>query len=277
MERVARVGTGGNTLPGDAIPGVQPAGTGMDGASAARPAGAGSVAAHDDTGRARPGPAPTRRRGSAVPQDGNKAMITLSALTLDQRPVGNSSPGPAPGTISLSGFSRDRTIFDSGAGVNLPPQARRVAYLFQDYALFPHLTVRQNVGFVLARGWLNPRSGEIHEAVDYWLAAFNLQDVAHQFPVELSGGQRQRTALARALVARPRALLLDEPFAALDPALRQRMRVELDELQTRLGVPMIIITHDPEDVAAFGEQVLCMNEGQVVPQAQGLLSVGLAA
>lgn len=196
---------------------------------------------------------------------GSGKSLTLKAIAGLMR--------PDEGHVRLDGT----TVFDSGAGVNLPPQARGVAYLFQDYALFPHLTVRQNVGFVLARGWLNPRSGEIHEAVDYWLAAFNLQDVAHQFPVELSGGQRQRTALARALVARPRALLLDEPFAALDPALRQRMRVELDELQTRLGVPMIIITHDPEDVAAFGEQVLCMNEGQVVPQAQGLLSVGLAA
>lgn len=180
---------------------------------------------------------------------------------------------PDDGHIRVDGA----TVFDSRTGLNLAPQARRVAYLFQDYALFPHLTVRQNVGFVLARGWLNPRSGEIHEAVDYWLSAFNLQEVAHQFPVELSGGQRQRTALARALVARPRALLLDEPFAALDPALRTRMRAELDELQARLGVPMIVITHDPEDVAAFGEQVLGMNNGQVVAHDEATVPVGMAA
>ncbi len=166
---------------------------------------------------------------------------------------------PDSGHIRLDGT----TLFDSAARINLAPQARQVGYLFQDYALFPHLTVRQNIGFGLKRGWLNPRRHDSCEAVDYWLDALHLSHLAHQLPHEISGGQRQRTALARALVAQPRALLLDEPFAALDPALRVMMRGELDELQQRLRIPMILITHDPEDVAAFGDDVLYLRDGTV--------------
>ena len=166
---------------------------------------------------------------------------------------------PDGGHVRLDG----QTLFDAAKGVNLPPQARNVAYLFQDYALFPHLSVRQNIAFGLARGWFNPRRNHASEAVDYWIEAFHLGEVAHQAPHELSGGQRQRTALARALVAQPRALLLDEPFAALDPGLRVELRAELDALQRRLQVPMVLITHDPQDVAVFGEQVLHMRAGEI--------------
>ncbi len=166
---------------------------------------------------------------------------------------------PDSGHIRLNGL----TLFDAAAGINLSPQTRKVAYLFQDYALFPHLTVRQNIGFGLARGWLNPRPNGPNQTVDYWLDAFDLRPLAHQLPAEISGGQRQRTALARALVAQPQALLLDEPFAALDPALRDRMRHELDELQRRLGVPMILISHDARDADVFGDQVLYLNEGML--------------
>src|SRR5690606_38082236 len=100
-------------------------------------------------------------------------------------------------------------------------------------------------------------------AVDYWLDAFALRAMAHQLPHELSGGQRQRTALARALITQPQALLLDEPFAALDAPLRRQMRGELDRLQQRLQVPMLLITHDPEDAEAFGDQVLCLRDGAI--------------
>ncbi|MDR2240868.1 MAG: ATP-binding cassette domain-containing protein [Zoogloeaceae bacterium] len=176
---------------------------------------------------------------------------------------------PDDGCIRLGGV----TLFDSRAGVDLAPQARKAAYLFQDYALFPHLTVRQNIGFGLAGGWRNPRPGRREEAVDYWLGAFHLEALAHQFPDELSGGQRQRVALARALAARPRALLLDEPFAAIDPALRVRMRGELDELQRRLDVPMVLITHDEDDVAAFGDHVACLRDGRIVDHAEACAAV----
>lgn len=167
---------------------------------------------------------------------------------------------PDSGSIRLAG----RTLFDHQAGINLPAQARKLGYLFQDYALFPHLNVRQNIAASLLPGWRNPPRNYRHAEVDYWLAAFHLQALADQYPAELSGGQRQRTALARALVAHPQALLLDEPFAALDPLLRKHMRQELADLQTRLQVPMILITHDPEDVAMFGEHVLNLQDGRIV-------------
>lgn len=166
---------------------------------------------------------------------------------------------PDTGHVRLA----DTTLFDSAQGVNLAPQKRQVGYLFQDYALFPHLTVRQNIASALVKGWRNPTRQFTHPEVEYWLAAFHLEEQAAHFPEQLSGGQRQRTALARALVSHPRALLLDEPFAALDPALRVRMRSELDELQRRLDVPMILITHDVDDVAVFGEHVVHLVAGRV--------------
>ncbi|MFO1261947.1 MAG: ATP-binding cassette domain-containing protein [Rhodoferax sp.] len=164
---------------------------------------------------------------------------------------------PDVGHVRIDG----ETLFDSASGLCQPPQARAVAYLFQDYALFPHLNVRQNIGFGAQKGWRNPAAGHTGADVERWLDAFGLHEVARQYPHELSGGQRQRTALARALVSQPRALLLDEPFAALDTDLRVNMRAELDTLQRRLGVPMVLITHDPEDVKIFGNQVLHMNQG----------------
>ena len=171
---------------------------------------------------------------------------------------------PDSGVIELAG----RTLFDSAGRVDVPARKRRVGYLFQDYALFPHLNVRQNIGFGLQRGWFNPSSRGETAAVRYWLEAFGLADVAHQRPAELSGGQRQRVALARALVAEPDALLLDEPFAALDPALRVRMRAELDTLQRRLDIPMLLITHDPDDAATFGGHVLTMADGRVAGEGR---------
>ena len=169
---------------------------------------------------------------------------------------------PDAGHVRVAGI----TLFDAEAGIDLPPQARRTAYVFQDYALFPHLSVRQNIAFPLLRGWLNPRQGMQDPTVDYWLDALQLTQVAQQRPDSLSGGQRQRTALARALVTDPRMLLLDEPFAAVDPVLRVDMRSELEALQRRLQVPMLLITHDPDDAAAFGGDVFTVLDGRVSEQ-----------
>lgn len=166
---------------------------------------------------------------------------------------------PDEGKITLHG----NALFDSKLNVDLKPQARKVAYLFQDYAMFPHLNVRQNIGFGLQRGWFNPRARSSHAQIDYWLDALELRGVAGNYPAQLSGGQKQRVALARALVAQPQLLLLDEPFSALDSTLRQRMRLELSDLQTRLDIPMVLITHDPDDVAAFGDQVVQISDGGV--------------
>lgn len=172
---------------------------------------------------------------------------------------------PDSGRISFDG----EPLFDSTAGTDVPARARRFGYLFQDYALFPHLDVRQNVAFGLHDGWRNPGSKLRVEAVERWLAAFELQEVAHQHPADLSGGQRQRTALARALVNTPRALLLDEPFSALDPALRLTLRRELDQLLTSLDIPVLMITHDPDDLPWFGAQTLQLRDGVLVEQGPG--------
>ena len=154
-------------------------------------------------------------------------------------------------------------LFDSAARIDMAARHRGFGYLFQDYALFPKLNVRQNVAFGLSQGLRNPSAKVDGAAVDRWLRAFELFEVAGQRPDELSGGQRQRTALARALVHSPRALLLDEPFSALDPELRGRMRTELDALLQRIDIPVLMITHDPEDLDWFGEEVLYLRDGVI--------------
>ena len=160
------------------------------------------------------------------------------------------------------GFGAD-VLFDKAAGIDVPARRRDFGYLFQDYALFPKLNVRQNIAFALQSGLRNPSAQVGGATVEQWLRAFELVDVAAQRPDELSGGQRQRTALARALVHGPRALLLDEPFSALDPALRQRMRKELDELLSRIDIPVLMITHDAEDLEWFGDEALYLLDGQI--------------
>jgi molybdate transport system ATP-binding protein len=159
---------------------------------------------------------------------------------------------------------KDKVLFDSRSGIHLPARQRGLGYVFQDYALFPHLTVRQNMGFALAQGWSNPSPAHQDPAIDHWTEVFQLQAVADLYPEQLSGGQRQRTALARALVASPSALLLDEPFAAMDRPLRQRLRSELLQLQTELSLPMVLITHDEEDVQAFAQEVIQVDKGRVL-------------
>ena len=166
---------------------------------------------------------------------------------------------PDAGRIAFDGD----VLFDSATAVDMPARRRNFGYLFQDYALFPRLSVRQNVAFGLHRGLRNPAAKAVDEAVDRWLVAFRLTEVASLRCAELSGGQRQRTALARALVNQPRALLLDEPFSALDPELRARMRAELDELLHRVDIPVVMITHDPDDLDWFGDQSLYLRDGAI--------------
>ncbi|WP_447990259.1 ATP-binding cassette domain-containing protein [Achromobacter spanius] len=166
---------------------------------------------------------------------------------------------PDAGRIEING----RVLFDSQAGICLPAQARRVAYLFQDYALFPHLTVAQNIAFGLRRGWRNPPRREVGPEAKRWVDAFELGAIVGSYPGEISGGQKQRVALARALMLQPDILLLDEPFSALDAHLRGRMRQELSALQRQLDVPMLLITHDPADVDALADEVFEVRDGKV--------------
>lgn len=169
---------------------------------------------------------------------------------------------PDAGVIRLAG----RTLFDADRRINVPARQRQIAYLFQDYALFPHLTARQNIAFGLQRGLFNPARSVRNSEVDLWLERFALHEAQHLYPHQLSGGQRQRTALARALVMHPAALMLDEPFSALDPALRMHMREQLAALQAQLDIPMIMISHDPRDLEFFTAAVLHIEAGRLVDQ-----------
>jgi len=171
----------------------------------------------------------------------------------------------------------DETLYDGDAGTDVPARLRRFGYLFQDYALFPLLNVRQNIAFGLRHGLRNPPADAGGEAVETWLRAFELGEVALQRPDELSGGQRQRTALARALVNAPRALLLDEPFSALDPELRQRMRGELDRMLERIGIPVVMITHDPADLEGADTDTVLIRDGLIVEPVRALPAASAAA
>ncbi|OSI12541.1 sulfate/molybdate ABC transporter ATP-binding protein [Neisseria canis] len=146
---------------------------------------------------------------------------------------------------------------------HLPPQERRVGLVFQDYALFPHLTVAQNIAFGLNSGLANPKQRQALAQAAPWLERMQLAHVAAHYPEEISGGQKQRTALARALANRPKLLLLDEPFSALDTDLRAQMRQEVNELAKEQGVPLILITHDMQDAEALADEIWRMDAGSL--------------
>lgn len=146
---------------------------------------------------------------------------------------------------------------------HLPPQERRVGLVFQDYALFPHLTVAQNIAFGLNNGLANPKQRQALAQAAPWLERMQLAHVAAHYPEEISGGQKQRTALARALANRPKLLLLDEPFSALDTDLRAQMRQEVNELAKEQGVPLILITHDMQDAEALADEIWRMDAGSL--------------
>lgn len=163
---------------------------------------------------------------------------------------------PDAGQIIVNGL----TCYDSTAGINLPPQQRRVGYVTQDYLLFPHLTVAQNVAFGLVNKSRSERDAIVQEALS-WLG---LEPLAHAHPRELSGGQQQRVALARALVIRPQVLLLDEPFSALDSPTRSRLRHDLLRLQREQGVPVLFVTHDLAEAMLLGEQMAVIADGRLL-------------
>jgi len=154
----------------------------------------------------------------------------------------------------------DRVLFDSGDGVNVPPRRRQVGLVFQDYALFPHLSVGSNIAYGLS-GWPRPRREERVEAL---LRVMGLEGYGPRDPGSLSGGERQRVALARALAPEPRILLLDEPFGALDFRVRRGLRSALLDLHDRTGVPMVLVTHSLSDVRELSDTLVLLDRGRVL-------------
>src|ERR1700730_1042669 len=159
--------------------------------------------------------------------------------------------------------ARQQVLFDSARGINIPPQLRRVGYVFQDLALFPHLTVRGNVEYGLSR----LPSEQRKQRSTAILESFRIAELGWRRPGQISGGERQRVALARALVIDPAILLLDEPLAALDAVTKSKIVDDLRAWDQEQGVPIIYVTHSREEVFALGERVIVLENGR--PVAQG--------
>lgn len=162
---------------------------------------------------------------------------------------------PEWGSLVVAG----ETWLDTASGLRLAPQQRRVGYMFQDYALFPNMTVRENLEFAL-------RKGAGYKRVEALLSLMDLGQLQLRKPATLSGGQKQRVALARALASEPRLLLLDEPFSALDPEIRHRLQDEILRLQRHFGVTAIIVSHDVGEVYKLAQRVMVLEAGRVVRQ-----------
>jgi putative spermidine/putrescine transport system ATP-binding protein len=164
----------------------------------------------------------------------------------------------------LAGFVKPTSgeVLIDGKAINeLPPNQRQVGLLFQNYALFPHMTVEQNVGFGLKVRGLS--KDKIAAKLDEILPLVGIDHLRRRYPTQISGGQQQRTALARTLAIEPRVLLLDEPLAALDRRLRLEMQVELKKLITRVGITTICVSHDQDEALSMSDTIALMNSGRV--------------
>src|SRR5438552_6836671 len=201
-------------------------------------------------------------------------IVAIDALSLDIFPgeffalLGPSGCGKTTLLRLLAGFetpSEGHIHLDGEEIDGMPPHRRPVNMMFQNYALFPHLTVEGNVAFGLKQEGL--ARGEIAARVAAMLAVVKLEGFERRTPDQLSGGQRQRVALARSLVKRPKVLLLDEPLAALDRKLREETQFELMELQAKLGTTFVIVTHDQEEAMTVADRIAVMEHGRIAQVA----------
>jgi putative spermidine/putrescine transport system ATP-binding protein len=207
-----------------------------------------------------------------------QAMTALHALELHTEPgefislLGPSGCGKTTTLRCVAGFEypdEGAVLLDGEDITGLPPERRDIGMVFQNYALFPHLTVRRNLAFGLEMR--NVPKAEMARRIDAVLAMVQLTSMAERYPRQLSGGQQQRVALARALVIEPRLLLLDEPLANLDAVLREDMRVFIRELQKRVGITTLYVTHDQAEAMVMSDRVAVMLGGRLqqfdVPEA----------
>ena len=186
-------------------------------------------------------------------------VITIFAL------LGASGCGKSTLLRMLAGFetlTKGQIILDGQDLADMPPYKRPINMMFQSYALFPHMTVEQNIAFGLKQDRL-PKA-EIEERVAKMLELVHMQQFAKRKPHQLSGGQRQRVALARSLAKRPKLLLLDEPMGALDKKLREKMQLELVGIIESVGVTCVMVTHDQEEAMTMSDRIAVMNRGRIL-------------
>ncbi|MBI5327677.1 MAG: ABC transporter ATP-binding protein [Deltaproteobacteria bacterium] len=162
---------------------------------------------------------------------------------------------PDEGFVRIEG----REIFNSATGINIPIRERKIGYLFQDYALFPHMTVFENIAYGISHEPKNKSKTKVEELLDL----MRLGGLEHRFPKELSGGQKQRAALARTLAAEPSILLLDEPFSALDYQVREKLRADLLLIHQKYPITTLFVTHDLEESFVMGENIAIINNGRL--------------
>jgi putative spermidine/putrescine transport system ATP-binding protein len=168
------------------------------------------------------------------------------------------------GISGLNSIKNGKIMIDGRDITKLAPKKREVGMVFQSYALFPNLTVADNVAFGLAMKRIDKET--MNQKVAQILELVGLEDKAKSYPGELSGGQQQRVALARSIVVEPKVLLLDEPLSALDAQIRKQLRLELCRLQKKLGITMIFVTHDQEEAMAISDRIFVMHQGQIAQE-----------
>lgn len=165
---------------------------------------------------------------------------------------------PSAGEIRVG----DRVLTSPSAGIYVPPEKRNLGMVFQSYAVWPHMSVFENVAFPLKVR--KAKRDVLRREVARVLKALEIEHLASRYPTQLSGGQQQRVALARSLITNPPLLLLDEPLSNLDAKLRQRMRIELKALQQSIGITCLYVTHDQEEAMSLADDVIVMNDGRIV-------------
>ncbi|MBS0245474.1 MAG: ABC transporter ATP-binding protein [Proteobacteria bacterium] len=197
-------------------------------------------------------------------------FVAARDINLEIRPgelislLGPSGCGKTTLLKIIAGFQRQSegdVLVDGQSISHLPPNRRRIGIVFQNYALFPHMTVAENVGYGLAAAG-KPKN-EIAATVEEMLAVVQMTAFGGRLPRELSGGQQQRVALARCLAIRPRILLLDEPFSALDKNLRLDMQIEIKHLQRQSGITTVLVTHDQEEALSISDRIAVLSRGHL--------------